>query len=410
MVFLRKSKKRMSRKNMSRKNMGRKNIHRGGQDDSNDSPWAANPEKSEVMFLRRFQEKAKELDQPIDNYTNEELKEVFKNDASELNTFRETVLVIGKSQQADKTKNADLNGIWKFIIKMYFTVAVDSIIDSFDEMEPAEVYDTLIKMQNESESKQSTKSDQLDAKIYRKLLVRMMEEGAELDWSFPEDRDNIPDDWKRRTLKITKRARNHFVNEDDDLIPLIYCALNSDEYQKSIDQLIKMDEEGDIVFKDVIKDVLSKSLTSGGNRRKRISRRRRPLFSFGKKEEAKPKEPEVFKGEFGNCNTYLQCLADGTSRGCNENLDYGLLPIYKRGDAPTKPLYNQACRKYKFYNSVPEEPFDRWARVGAKKMRSYLEEETCDLECEPYLKADTLNWNYLNGDERRRTMYPPKEK
>jgi hypothetical protein len=385
----------MSRKKMSRKNMSRKNIHRGGQDDSNDSPWAANPERSEVMFLRRFQENAKQLDksQPIDNYTNEELKEVFKKDPSDLDQWRETTLVISKHQQADKTKNDDFGGIWKIILKTYFTLAVDSIIDSFDKMEPAEVYDTLIKMQNEAESKQSTKSDQLDAKIYRKLLVRMTEEGVELDWSFPEDRDNIPDDWKRLTLKIAKRTYNYFADEDDDLTPLIYCALNSDEYQKSIDHLIKMDEEGDIVFKDVIKDVLSKSLTSGGGRRRRVSRRRPFGISFGKKEAepepAKPQQPEVFKGEFGNCNTYLQCLKEGTSRGCDVGLDQQLLPIYKRGDAPDKHLYNQACRKYKFYDARPT---SKTAQKGKIAMRRYLEEETCDADCKTYLEMDTLNY------------------
>ena len=262
MVFQKKSKKRMSRKNMNKKI-----IHRGGQD--NASPWQ-DPNIAEEMFTKRIQEKVKDIN--IDDYTNEQLKEAFKNDPSECDTFRETVLAVSKKQPADKTENSYFDDEWKFILRLLLPTWNDTV-ESFEKMSPTDLYDTIIEMRNLALSEPSNKQEQTFAKFYYKMLAYMSEIDT-LDWSIPEDRNDIPEDWPRYTIKVANRAINYFANDGSEYDPLIYCAVNSDKYQKEIDSLITMDEDGDIVFKDAVKDLQSKALQSGGNRRRRISRRR----------------------------------------------------------------------------------------------------------------------------------------
>ena len=138
--------------------------------------------------------------------------------------------------------------------------------------------------------------------------------------------------------------------------------------------------------------------------RRQISRRQRPSFSFFDKfrpKSATPvvaappaviKAPEVFIGEFANCNDYLQCLKSGQRiDNCNYALDNQLIPTN------TKFQLNKACRQYKYYANKVNQLEGRNADASSvadsrDQMRRFLETSACEEEgCKTALWKDTLN-------------------
>jgi hypothetical protein len=135
--------------------------------------------------------------------------------------------------------------------------------------------------------------------------------------------------------------------------------------------------------------------------RRQISRRQRPFLDiFRPKSSATPvvaappvvsKAPEVFIGEFGNCNDYLQCLKSGQRiDNCNKALDNQLIPTN------TKFQLNKACRQYKYYANKVNELQARNADASSvadsrDQMRRFLETSACEEGCNAALWKDTLN-------------------
>ena len=262
MVFQRKSKKRMNRKKMSKKN-----IHRGGQDVDNDE---AQFEPHKDMFFKRMRYVANDIIEDIDAMDNDQVKDTFIQDVSNIRQYCQE-----NNQYDQSVDETGDNFSWSFIVRCLFTSSIDDTIKYFENLKdnPKKLYDRIVKMLiiADEQSESSNHQEKGEAKLYYLLLNYMMED---LGWNVHDGGvPIIPDnDWAEQTIDALKNAANHFWSEGETEYDVIcYICKNIDIYEAFIRRFIKMDEAGTFIFKDATKELIKQN---GGNRRRRISRRK----------------------------------------------------------------------------------------------------------------------------------------
>jgi hypothetical protein len=245
MVYNRKSLKRTSRK---------KNL-RGGDDDE---------VVDQDIFMKRVNSVALNI-KNIDNLDNDEVKDIFLEDVSEIFKISQNKL---RFKKWDSTDNSSLTGDWAFLVRCVYNADWDKRVKIMESIQddPKQLYKEMSSLKEIStEEEPANGKEQVLAKYFYKMLSYMEKMGWTLDVDEPDN------DWADQTIYALKKAStDYYLDEDYDQYDILcYCCRYYDEYKEFVDSLIKKDEDGEFNFKEGVIE-----MQKGGNRRRRISRRR----------------------------------------------------------------------------------------------------------------------------------------